>query len=77
MGNSSRHINGRSRQGLDLSVDKSDGQRSLKDVPGLIVSVVDMQVVGAASAPLVNIMRSPSSQPASSRRALCEAIYLA
>ena len=59
MWNSSWHEHGCPCWGIDLFVAKPECKCPLKDVPRLIVGVVDMKVVRAASAPLVNIKGLP------------------
>ena len=38
---------------LHLAVSETEGQRSFEDVPGFIIRMVDMQVIGSAAAPFV------------------------
>lgn len=56
---SGRHEDRRACAYLDLPIKKTEPNRSLEYMPRLIVSVVDMQKGGTASAPLMDRKRLP------------------
>ena len=53
-----RNENGRPRRRLDIALHKAKRERPLQDVPGLIVAVMDMQILRPAPRPLVYVERT-------------------